>query len=41
MLTIAKYESKLIQGSLGMSQVSRSQRIHSMRSKYESYRVWK
>jgi len=38
MLTIAKYESKLIQGSLGMSQVSTSQR---MRSKYESYRVWK
>ena len=29
MLTIAKYESKLIQGSLGMSQVSRSQRMRS------------
>jgi len=38
MLTIAKYESKLIQGLLGMSQVSRSQ---GMRSKYKSYRVWK
>jgi len=29
MLTVAKYESKLIQGSLGMSQVSRSQRMRS------------
>ena len=29
MLTIAKYESKLIQGSLGMSQVSTSQRMRS------------
>jgi len=29
MLSIAKYESKLIQGSLGMSQVSTSQRMRS------------
>ena len=29
MLMLANYESKLLQGSLGMSQVSRSQRMRS------------
>ena len=41
MLTIATYESKQIQGSLGMSQVGRSQRMRSLRSKYESFMLWK